>query len=49
MVLSDKLVITGKWRKLCNEELHDLYCPPDIVVVSGEAELDGHIVYVRFE
>jgi hypothetical protein len=25
--------ITGKWRKLHNEELHDLYCPPTIVRV----------------
>jgi hypothetical protein len=23
--------VTGKWRKLHNEELNDLYCSPDIV------------------
>jgi len=43
LVLSDKLIITGRWRKLCNEELYDSYCPPDIVVVTGQAELDGHL------
>jgi hypothetical protein len=25
--------ITGEWRKLHNEELDDLYCPPHIVRV----------------
>jgi len=25
--------VTGEWRKLHNEELNDLYCPPDIVRV----------------
>jgi hypothetical protein len=25
--------VTGEWRKLHNEELHDLYCSPDIVRV----------------
>ena len=29
--------------KLCNDELYDLYCPPDIVVVTDQAELDGHL------
>jgi hypothetical protein len=23
--------VTGKWRKLHNEELHDLYCSPSII------------------
>jgi hypothetical protein len=25
--------VTGKWRKLYNEELNDLYSPPNIVQV----------------
>jgi hypothetical protein len=26
--------VTGKWRKLHNEELNDLYCSPNIVRVK---------------
>jgi hypothetical protein len=25
--------LTGDWRKLHNEELHDLYCSPNIIQV----------------
>jgi hypothetical protein len=25
--------VTGEWRKLHNEELHDLYCSPNMVQV----------------
>ena len=35
--------VTGKWRKLHNEELNDLYCLPDIIrVIKGKRnEMDG--------
>ena len=29
--------VTGKWRKLHNEELSDLYCSPNIVRGKGKA------------
>jgi hypothetical protein len=25
--------VTGEWRKLHNEKLNDLYCPPNIVLM----------------
>jgi hypothetical protein len=32
--------VTGKWRKLYNEELNDLYCSPSIVWVIKSRKLD---------
>jgi hypothetical protein len=38
-------MLTGKWRKLHNEELHDLYCSSNIVRVmkSRRMRWAGHV------
>jgi hypothetical protein len=37
--------VTGEWRKLHNEELHDLYCSPNIVRVTKKIRMRwaGHV------
>jgi hypothetical protein len=37
--------VTGEWRKLCSEELHNLYSSPDIIrhVKSGRTRWAGHV------
>jgi hypothetical protein len=37
--------VTAEWRKLHNEELHDLYCSPSIfrLVKSKKIRLAGHV------
>jgi hypothetical protein len=37
--------VTGKWRKLHNEELTDLYCSPNIVgvITSRRIKWAGHV------
>jgi hypothetical protein len=37
--------VTGKWRKLHNEELNDLYCSPTIVwvIISRRIRWLGHV------
>jgi hypothetical protein len=37
--------VTGEWRKLHNEELHDLYCSPSIIriIKSRRMSWAGHV------
>ena len=36
--------MTGEWRKLHNEELHDIYHPPNIrVIKSSRMRWTGHV------
>jgi hypothetical protein len=37
--------VTGGWRKLHNEELHNLYCPPNIIrmIKSRMMRWTGHV------
>jgi hypothetical protein len=41
--------VTGDWRKLRNEALHDLYCSTDIVraVKSRMMKRQGHVATTR--
>jgi hypothetical protein len=40
--------VTREWRKLHNEELHNLYCSPNIVRVikSKRMRWAGHVAYM---
>jgi hypothetical protein len=41
-----KTVVTGRWRTVHNEELHDLYSSPDIIriIKSRRMKWAGHVV-----
>jgi hypothetical protein len=43
--------VTGEWRKLHNEELHNLYSSPDIIrqVMSRRMWWAGHVARMREE
>jgi hypothetical protein len=43
--------VTGEWRKLNNEELHNLYSSPDIIrqVKSGRMSWAGHVARMEEE
>jgi hypothetical protein len=41
--------VTGGWRKLHNEELHNLYASPNIIMMmkSRRIRWAGHVVHTR--
>jgi hypothetical protein len=43
--------LTGRWRKLHNEELHNLYSSPSIVIIikSRRMRWAGHVVRIGGE
>jgi hypothetical protein len=40
--------LTGGWRKLHNEELHDVYSPPHIIrKIKSQIKYAGNVVCIR--
>jgi hypothetical protein len=45
---SKRVEVTGEWRKLHNEELNDLYCSPNIVLIKARGmRLVGHVAHME--
>jgi hypothetical protein len=40
--------VTGEWRKLHNEDLHDLYCSPSIIRIMKARRMRwaGHVTRI---
>jgi hypothetical protein len=43
MLIPEREEVIGGWRKLCKEELHNLYCASDII---SEMRLVGYVARV---
>jgi hypothetical protein len=43
--------VTGEWRKLHNEELHNLYSSPNIIrqIKSRKVRWTGHVARMGYE
>jgi hypothetical protein len=41
--------VTGDWRKLHNEELHDLYSSPSVIIIIKSRRMGwvGHVARMR--
>ena len=37
--------VTGDWRKYLSQELHDLYCSPNIDIVVTKSRTDGPVMW----
>ena len=48
-ILGPKRCASGKWRRLHNEELHSLYCSPNIVSVIKSRRLRWAVHIARME
>jgi hypothetical protein len=48
-ILGPEIEETRGWRKLRNEELHNLYSPPDIITITKSRRklCAGHATYMR--